>query len=133
MASRSELILQLMVRAEENLAASRLLNSSSLTSIAISRAYYAMFYAAKAALISENIEARSHSGVINQFSVNFVKTKKVESRYGRMLRTVFQRRQGSDYDMSLNFSRNEIEDSIADAEQFVAAIRKLLSESYDPE
>jgi uncharacterized protein (UPF0332 family) len=41
---------------------------------ATSRAYYGMFYAAKAILLSVDVDTRSHTGVLNQFSQQFIKT-----------------------------------------------------------
>ncbi|MDX1489271.1 MAG: HEPN domain-containing protein, partial [Acidiferrobacterales bacterium] len=36
----------------------------------VSRAYYAMFYVTRALLQQEQIEARTHSGIINQFGLH---------------------------------------------------------------
>jgi len=41
---------------------------------AVSRSYYAMFHAAQAALLSEDIEAYTHMGVNVQFQKTFIKT-----------------------------------------------------------
>jgi len=41
--------------------------------IAANRLYYACYYAASALLIKNGITAHTHSGVINQFGLHFVK------------------------------------------------------------
>ena len=82
MAEGAELIQAYFQRAEQSLSTARLLLNSSLPDDAVSKAYYAMFYAAKAALGSIQVETRSHAEVINQFGLHFVKSGKLESRYG---------------------------------------------------
>ena len=43
---------------------------------AVSRAYYAMFYAAEAALLKKGMTFSSHKAVISAFGQHFVKTDK---------------------------------------------------------
>lgn len=128
MAKESELIQALLERAAESLSSAQLLLNSSFYDDAVSRAYYAMFYAAKAALEAINIETRSHAGVINQFALHFIKSGRLDIEYSTMLTQAFQARQASDYDVWVNTVPVEAENVIANAEQFVAKIKKLLSE-----
>ena len=53
----------LLQQAAESVAASHLLSDNGFVDIASSRAYYAMFYAASAMLLNENLRFRKHSGV----------------------------------------------------------------------
>lgn len=93
---------------------------------AVSRAYYGMFYAAKAALQSIDIEAKSHGGVLNQFSVHFIKTGKIDRECGRMLASAMQERQVSDYSPLLTMSQANAEGVISDARIFVAKVKEML-------
>jgi len=52
---------------------------------AISRAYYAMFYASKAALLSEGVDLRKHSSAVIKFRELFVVTGRVDAEYLRYL------------------------------------------------
>lgn len=131
MAEQSELIQAYLARAEKSLTAAELLLNSSLFDDAVSRAYYAMFYAAKAALETIGIETNSHSGLISQFGLHFIKTGKLQSRYGRMLAQTFQVRQVGDLDVQVSPRPIEAEKVVSDAVQFVAVIKKLLSESNE--
>ena len=47
----------------------------------VSRAYYAMFYAAKAALLSRGLDLRKHSASIAKFRELFVITGQVDPEY----------------------------------------------------
>jgi len=51
----------------------------------VSKAYYVMFYAAKAALATRRIDARRHSGAIALFGQEFVKSGRLDSHYLRLL------------------------------------------------
>ena len=62
--------------------ASEALFSKELFDDAISRAYYAMFYSAKALLIRDGFFSGSkHSAVVAAFGREYAKTGKIEPRY----------------------------------------------------
>lgn len=126
MAEESKLIRAFLERAAESLASARLLLNSSFYDDAVSRAYYAMYYAAKAALESIGVETRSHAGVINQFGLHFITKGQLDSQYGSMLTQAFQARHSSDYDVQVNTRPVVAESVVANAEQFVAKIKELL-------
>ena len=68
-------------RSTNSLSAAETLISKGFFDDAISRAYYAMFYAAKALLIRDGIEIGSkHSSVVSAFGREYAKTGKVDSR-----------------------------------------------------
>ncbi|MCI0371790.1 MAG: HEPN domain-containing protein [candidate division NC10 bacterium] len=52
---------------------------------AVSRAYYAAFHAAQAALLTEGQQAETHKGLSTLFGLFFVKTGRIEKRFGRYL------------------------------------------------
>ena len=63
---------ELLSRAHEALAAARTLVSAAHAATAISTAYHAMLYAARAALSERDRNARSHSGTWAAFREEFV-------------------------------------------------------------
>jgi uncharacterized protein (UPF0332 family) len=71
-----------LTRATNALNASEALTSRKLFDDAISRSYYAMFYAARALLIRDRITVGSkHSAVIAAFGREYAKTGKIDPRY----------------------------------------------------
>ena len=62
-----------MSRAAENLQAARKLLGEGHFGISASRAYYAMFYAAEAALLHRDLQFSRHSAVMSFFDKEFVK------------------------------------------------------------
>lgn len=72
--------------------ASMLLDKEDYES-SVSRAYYPMFYAAEAALLTKNLSFSSHRGVISGFGEHFVKTDVFPRVMGRELNRAFEKRQ----------------------------------------
>ena len=96
--------------------------------VAVSRAYYAMFYAATALLTSQGISRSKHSGVHSAFGQYFVKPGLIEPEYSRMLVNTFRLRLDSDYEVSLTLNKTSAEDTLRDAEQFVERAETYLQQ-----
>ena len=63
----------------------------------VNRAYYAMFYAALAVLITIDRGSSKHMGVITIFDEQFVKQNIFPKEMSRMLHQAFEMRQEGDY------------------------------------
>ena len=68
--------------AENCLAQAELLLSASHPGAAVSRAYYAMFHSATAALLHNGIERHSHQGIISAFGQIFAKRATISRWFG---------------------------------------------------
>lgn len=93
---------ELMVKARRALQSARVLLDSGDADGACNRAYYAMFDAARAALIASGAPveaevARTHSGLISAFTLHLVKTKCVAVELGKALNKVEDLRLIADY------------------------------------
>jgi uncharacterized protein (UPF0332 family) len=93
---------------------------------AVSRAYYAMFYAAEALLLMESLTYSSHAGVIAGFGREFTKTGRVPAEYHRFLRESAEARTISDYEIRPGFNHATAAEQIARAIRFVAMAREVL-------
>jgi uncharacterized protein (UPF0332 family) len=107
--------------------AERVLNSGDYDSCA-SRCYYAMFLMAQAALLTKNLKASSHKGVISLFGEHFVKTGVLESHMGRILNFAYDKRIVGDYGVSLSVARDEAEDLLDAARDFVGKVKDYLNQ-----
>jgi hypothetical protein len=76
----------------------------------VSRSYYAVLHAAKAALIKIGVEAESHRAVRRMFGLHLVKTEQIEKHFSQIL-TAQQERAAK---------------RVHDAERFVRRIEKYL-------
>ncbi|PWH16807.1 MAG: hypothetical protein DDG58_09120 [Ardenticatenia bacterium] len=94
---------------------------------AVSRAYYAMFYAATALLGSRGLWRSKHQGLIAAFGEHFVRPGLIEPRYGRMLHDAFEMRLDSDYAPHPDLDESSATRLIADAADFVKRILEMLT------
>ena len=92
----SDLIAALLDRARRELAVVRTLSEAGFYEQADSRAYYAAFYAAEAALFSLGETRSKHAGVLSAFGRMVVKDGGLDPELGRSLRRLFERRSVAD-------------------------------------
>jgi uncharacterized protein (UPF0332 family) len=102
-----------------------LLNESALRG-AINRAYYAMFYALLALLATKQLGTSKHSGALALFDREFVKTGVFPRELSRSLHLAFDRRQTHDYGEMTQVNRQLAEETLTDAQTFVAAVEAYL-------
>lgn len=118
-----------MKKAEHSLKAAEKLIKEKLTDDAISRAYYAVFHSARAALKTKGIETKTHKGLITQFALHLVKSGLLETEFGDILRQEKEDRETGDYEPFASFTLEEAEKRVQDAKRFVERIRKFLKDS----
>lgn len=97
-----------------------------LYAVAISRCYYATFYAASGLLASISIARSKHSGVISAFREHFVKTGLIEVEFSDILGVSFDARQESDYELVPLVDRDLALKRLYDAQRFVDRIENYL-------
>ena len=114
-------------RARQELQAARLLAEAGFAPQAMSRAYYAAFYAAEAALMEIGETRPKHSGVVAAFAQRIVRDQDLDPGVGRLLRSLFDRRGQADYGVA-PVPVDEARRAIHDAEIVVNAIRIWLAE-----
>lgn len=117
MAERFEVAQGYRKRAREELAASEAMLDGRFYAAAISRAYYAVYYAITALLIEKDIVVKSHKQTAVGFRKNFIKTGQFEAKYSSILDELFNVRMLTDYD-----AIPEIDD---------ASCRHLLKQAHD--
>jgi uncharacterized protein (UPF0332 family) len=119
-----------LARSHQELEAARLLADRGFDAQAVSRAYYAAFYAASEALLALGESRSKHSGVIAAFISLVVKREGVEEEIGRALRSLFEQRSVADYgDDSVSSERAD--DALEQASKVVAAVERWLSDQGD--
>ncbi len=126
MEEKQELIRLWLALAEEKLGvASELLALSRFDDV-VSKAYYVMFYAAKAALLAVDVDLRRHSSVVTHFGQHFVQTGYADRQYSRILARAMQAREASDYDPRTRASREDAEQAVREAKAFLEKAREIL-------
>ena len=118
----------LIERAKRRLDAAYHLFKEGFYEDAVSRAYYSMYFAAKALLLKKDISVKTHRGLVSKFGLEFVDEGVVEKYYGRALRIAEELREEADYSISREISKEEAESIIEDAEKFLERIKRALEE-----
>jgi uncharacterized protein (UPF0332 family) len=113
-------------RAGQSIEAAKELAASGYFDFAASRAYYAAFYAATAALLHEGLELSKHSGVIASVHQRLVRTGKLDKEQGKGLNWLFDLRNVGDYGITAHVSQQDAERAIYVAEGFLRVVRALL-------
>lgn len=122
---------ELIEKAAESLDAAGDLQARAHYGFAASRAYYAMFYAAEAALLHKELQFKKHSAVLAQFNKLFVKAGVFPHEMFVSLRTASDLRMVGDYSTT-GVSKGEGERTIREADKFIAAVREYLrGEGYE--
>lgn len=85
-------------RGRRTLQAAEGLLSMGFPEEAVSRAYYAMFYAASAMHLSEGRVYKRHDNLINEFGKYFVVSGKVRREFHDHLKKAFDIRKAADYE-----------------------------------
>jgi len=117
--------------AQERLGAAEYLLKGGFYNDAVSRAYYSMFYSARALLSLKEIYPKAHKGVILKFGLEFVKKGFVEEAHGRALAHAKDRREIADYDIEKNLGEEEAESIVEDATRFLERIQEVIKEIHD--
>ncbi len=111
----------LLSRSRTEIDAARTLAAAGFGPQSASRAYYAAFYAAEAALGVLGETRSKHSGVLAAFGRLVVKEGGMDPELGRVLRRLFELRNAADYSW-LDAPQEPSGDPADDAERFVAAV-----------
>lgn len=93
----------------------------------MSRCYYAAFYVAEAALLSQGESRSKRAGVISAFGQLVVKREGVDEQAGRLLRSLYDRRSQADYDLG-PVPQEVADQAIEDAEKVARIISLWLEQ-----
>ena len=115
-----------LIRAKKALLAAKTLLEHQLYEDCVSRSYYAVLHAAKAALAMEGVEPQSHHAVQRMFGLHLVKTAKIEKDFARILTAEQEDREIGDYDIHSDIEQDTALKRVRDAEKFVERIEKYL-------
>ena len=93
---------------------------------AVSKAYYAVFQAARAALATLEMDSRKHSGVIGLFNLHFIKTGLLPKELRKIIVSAQDLRLASDYNDFYVVGREDAGDSIENAKRFISSVEVFL-------
>lgn len=125
----SEFVEKLLVEASELLTDAEVLFKAERWNAVVSRSYYAMFHAARAALLHKNIETYTHQGVNTQFARYYIKTNIFDKNLSYAFSKMLEMRMISDYEIGFKANRQDAIYALSEAKRFVATITTYLKSS----
>lgn len=123
---RDALIEYRLNQASDTIELAKFLLSSDKLVIAVNRIYYGMYYALTALALKNKFETSKHGQLIGWFNKEYIASKKVDSKYGKILRNAYQHRTKGDYDAFVNFSMIEVEFMLTEMTDFIEEIQRIL-------
>lgn len=113
-------------RATESLQAAEMLAREGYHADAVSRAYYAILHATKAALQVHDVAVESHAAARRLFGYHLVRTDEIEVEWSAFLAEGLDDRLAADYDATMLFSEQETRGECERAKAFVGRMRDYL-------
>ena len=89
--------------------AAKVLAENGFWNSAVNRLYYAVFYAFNALLVQNEIITNSHSGTRSQFSLHYIKTGKLDKKFGKLLTELYDWRQKGDYENIFDYNADSVQ------------------------
>ncbi|MBI3990127.1 MAG: HEPN domain-containing protein [candidate division NC10 bacterium] len=121
-------------RATRSFQAAELLTREGYYADAVSRAYYAILHAAKAALQVHDVAVESHAAVKRMFGYHLVRIGAIEREWSAYLAEGLDDRLAADYDATLAFSERDAQEECDRARAFLTRIGEfLLASGLTPE
>ncbi len=124
-----DLIKGYIEKADKKLSVARRLLETEDFEDAVSRAYYAVYHAAQALLLSEGERAETHKGVVTLFGLLFVKTGKFKKNLGKYLANLKDDRERSDYEVFSYIDKETAETAVTETEEFIRECKEYLKKT----
>lgn len=106
--------------------AAEVLLKEDLPDQAVSRIYYAAFHAAKALLLTQGLEAKTHQGLGRLFSLHFIKTGIIDTKFSRILSETQKDREDADYFSEYVFTKESVTERFEEIKEFLKVVQKFL-------
>ena len=108
--------------AKEDLKSAKILRDASCFKGANNRSYYAIFHAINAIHALNGVAYKKHKDAIANFNKEYVKTEIFPKEIGRKIAGVEEIRHASDYDDFYIATRDEVDEQISIAEEFIKMV-----------
>ena len=113
-------------KAAQSLKEARLLMQNGMNDTAVSRLYYAAFYAVNALLIAYGFNPKTHSGSKTIFNKEFILTGKIDSRFSDFYSFLMAKRFEADYDDFAFIDETKMLPLYVETEEFIALLIEII-------
>ena len=91
------------------------------------RLYYSCFYAVLALLILQNLNSKTHKGVMHLFYKNFIEKGIVDKKWNNLYHRIFDLRNEGDYMDDVEIEIEEVRELISEVKEFIDAINDYIT------
>ncbi len=105
----------------------KLLAQNDRWNASVNRLYYSCFYAIIALLYKNDIKTQTHDGVRTQFGLKFVKTGKIEKKYGKLYSKLFDYRLKGDYGDFFDFDQELVDPLFKPVEELLNILKSIIN------
>lgn len=124
-----EQIASILLKVERSLVAAETQCKDKNYDFASSRAYYAVFYAIEAVLLTQKMVFSSHSAVISAFNQHFIKPGTFPKEYSTLIMRLFKERQIGDYDFVRTITEAQATEDLKDARKIIDSVKEYLKKN----
>ncbi len=114
-------------RAKEDFEAAVSNHQLGFYKVAINRSYYAIFHAIRAVNIQDGFDASKHSSVIAHFNQFYVHGGKFDRNTYKLIDSAYRIREKCDYSDFFIASKEDSENQINNAKEFITRVEQFLS------
>jgi len=123
---RRDLVQHRFEKAKKTFGEIHILVQNNFCNNAVSRLYYACFYAVSALLLQKNIQAKTHAGARQMFGLHYVDKGLIPSESGRFYTKIFDLRHDGDYDDYIDYDREDVLALMQPAKELMNQIQAIL-------
>ena len=131
--SRKALVEYRLERAYATMEEAAVMTEKEFYNAAVNRLYYACYYATEALLLKHKIEAKSHAGVKAMLGLHFVSKGLVPVTLGKILSTLYEKRQSGDYDDFIYCDKEMTDDLTIQAQTYIDCLAKMVRDDVSSE
>ena len=113
-------------KSAQSIKEARILFENGMNDTAVSRLYYAAFYAINALLAENGFNPKTHSGTKTIFNKEFILTGRIESRFSDFYSFLMAKRFEADYDDFVFIDVSKVQPLLAETEEFIAVIIEMI-------
>lgn len=124
--TKNDLINYRIARAKDTFDDALILAEKEKWNSTINRLNYATYYAVIALLLHIDLKPTIHNGAKSNFSEYFIKTGKIDSKYGKMYSQLFTWRQKGDYDDLFDFDKDKVMPYFEPVNDFISVVEETL-------
>ena len=124
--TKEDLIAFRLGKAAECLELARFSISKGYWNAAAGELYYTCFYYVLALFAKHDISSSTHTGVNTLFGLHFIKEGKIDAKWGRLVKVLFDKRQKGDYGDFMILTEQEVMPFLNEVAEFEKVIQHLM-------